>query len=130
MQNISFLWGWVVFLVPFLTFFCHFPKISPPHHSPPPPNLQTTPPRIHKDNNCYFVTQKEHPARQKLKCFHEKNSIFLLKKTTQPRKKLKFCMKILSFFTQKDLPASQKTEILHQKNDKKGTKKTTQPRKN
>ena len=31
------------------------------------------------------------PAKNKF--LHEKNSIFLLKKTTQPRKKLKFCMK-------------------------------------
>ena len=45
----------------------------------------------------------------------QKNDKKGTKKTTQPRKKLKFCMKILSFFTQKDLPASQKTEILHEK---------------
>ena len=38
--------------------------------------------------------------------------LFLLKNTSQPRKKLKFCMK------------------KWQKNEKKGTKKTTQPRKN
>ena len=50
----------------------------------------------------------------------QKNLIFLLKKTTQPRKNWSFVWKKLSFFTQKDLPASQKTEFLH---DKKWQKK-------
>ena len=37
------------------------------------------------------------------------------KKSTQPRKNVRFCLKKRYFFTQKDLPAPQKTEILHDK---------------
>ena len=49
----------------------------------------------------------------------QKNVIFLLKKSIQPRKNVKFCLKKRYFFTQKDLPAPQKTEILHEKMTKK-----------
>ena len=36
---------------------------------------------------------KTPPSPAKTEVLHEKKCIFLLKKTTQPRKKLKFCMK-------------------------------------
>ena len=56
--------------------------------------------------------QKRAPTPAKTWSFAWKNCLFLLKNTTQPRKKLKFCMK------------------KWQKIDKKGTKKSIQPRKN
>ena len=49
----------------------------------------------------------------------QKTVIFLLKKSTQPPKNVKFCIKKVSFFTQKEHPASQKTEFLHEKMTKK-----------
>ena len=49
----------------------------------------------------------------------QKNVVFLLKKSTQPPKNVKFFIKKSIFFTQKDLPAPQKTEILHEKMTKK-----------
>ena len=62
-----------------------------------------------KAHMSVLFTQKDHPALQKNEIVHEKICLFLLKKTSQPRKKLKFCMK-------------------KQKSAKKGTKKSTHPR--
>ena len=41
----------------------------------------------------YFFYSKRPPTPAKTEVLHEKNVFFLLKKTTQPRKKLKFGMK-------------------------------------
>jgi len=59
------------------------------------------PPSLAKNRNCSCKNDKKltkkvpkrAPIPAKTEILHEKNSIFLLKKTTQPRKKLKFCMK-------------------------------------
>ena len=40
-----------------------------------------------------FFYSKRPPSLPKTEVFHEKNCLFLLKKTTQPRKKLNFCIK-------------------------------------
>ena len=86
-----------------------------------------------------FFTQKDHPAPQKsevlhkkmtkkvpkrapnpakTEVLHEKKCLFLLKKTTQPRKKLKFCIKKdkkLTKMTQKMKNNLKKPEVLHEK---------------
>ena len=53
------------------------------------------------------------PSPAKTEVLHEQKCIFLLKKTTHPRKKLKFCMKkcqkIEKKIDQKNHPAPQKT---------------------
>ena len=41
----------------------------------------------------YFFYSKRPPTPAKTEVLHEKKCLFLLKKTTQPRKKLKFGMK-------------------------------------
>ena len=40
-----------------------------------------------------FFYSKRAPSPAKTEVLHEKSFLFLLKKTSQPRKKLKFCMK-------------------------------------
>ena len=75
-----------------------------------------------KDNYIQFKKKdkkltKKVPKRQssppKTEVLHEQKCIFLLKKTTHPRKKLKFCMKkcqkIEKKIDQKNHPAPQKT---------------------
>ena len=57
----------------------------------------------------YFFTQKDHPAPQKLIVLHEKKCRFLLKKTIQPRKKLKLCIKKLTKKLPKRAPSPAKT---------------------
>ena len=52
-----------------------------------------------------------------------KNVVFLLKKSTQPRRNMKFYIKKNYFFTQKEHPASQKIEVLHEKMTKNWQKK-------
>ena len=58
-----------------------------------------------------FFYSKRPPSPAKTEVLYEKNCLFLLKKTSQPRKKLNFCM------IKND-----------KKSSKKGTKKSTQPR--
>ena len=90
---------------------------------------------------------KRAPSPAKTEVLHENIVFLLLKKTSQPRKKLKFCMKNGKkttkkgtkkstqprknwsfawkkkfFFTQKNHPASQKTKFLHKKMTKKWLK--------
>ena len=83
----------------------------------------------------YFFYSKRPPSPAKADVLHEKKCRFLLKKTIQPRKnlkfcikkwhkryqkdhpspqKLKFCMKKKYFFTQKDHPPPHKPEVLHE----------------
>ena len=52
----------------------------------------------------------------------QKSVVFLLKKSTQPLKNVKFFIKKSIFFTQKEHPAPQKTEVLHEKKTQKMTK--------
>ena len=56
---------------------------------------------------------KRRPNPAKTEVLHEKKCLFLLKKTTQPRKKLKFCMKKCQKndkkIEQKNHPTPQKT---------------------
>ena len=59
----------------------------------------------------------------------QKTVIFLLKKSTQPPKNVKFCIQKVSFFTQKEHPASQKTEFLHEKMTKNVPKRLPTPAK-
>ena len=60
-------------------------------------------------------SQKEHPAPQNLKFCLKNNVFFLLKKTSQPRKKQKICMKKWQKKYQKEHPDPQKREVLHKK---------------
>merc|ERR1711980_69008 len=59
------------------------------------------------------------PSPAKTEVLHEKKCLFLLKNTTQPRKKLKFCIKndkkLTKKLTQKKKNHSQKPEVLHEK---------------
>ena len=95
-----------------------------------------------------FFYSKRASSPPKTEVLPEKQCLFLLKKTSQPRKKQKFCMKKwqkidkkryqkehpppqkreflhkkMSFFTQKEHPASQKIEVLHEKMTKNWQKK-------
>ena len=65
------------------------------------------------------MVPKRPPSPPKTEVLHEKNCLFLLKNSTQPRKKLQFymkkCQKIDKKRYQKEHPAAQKPEVLHEK---------------
>merc|ERR1711980_70831 len=62
---------------------------------------------------------KRPPSPAKTEVLHEKKCLFLLKNTTQPLKKLKFCIKndkkLTKKLTQKKKNHPQKPEVLHEK---------------
>ena len=62
---------------------------------------------------------KRPPSPAKTAVLHEKKCLFLLKKTTQPRKKLKFCIKkdkkLTKKLTKKMKNHLKKPEVLHEK---------------
>ena len=66
-----------------------------------------------------FFYSKRPPSPLKTEVLHEKACLFLLKKTSQPIKKLNFRMKKLQKSAQKryqkEHPAPQKPEVLHEK---------------
>ena len=71
------------------------------------------------DKKMTKTVPKRPPSPAKADVLHEKKCRFLLKKSTQPRKKLKFCLKKCKKNDQKidpkNHPAPQKPEVLHEK---------------
>ena len=76
---------------------------------------------------------KRPPSPAKTEVLYEKNCLFLLKKTSQPHKKLNFCMKndkkVPKKGTQKSTQPPKKAKVLYEKNCIFLPKKTSQLRK-